>query len=605
MVQPPLAKSVNELEMAIHFKEFPKLRKLTYNGLSHTEPIPQNNPEKGGRFRMLRPIFRKAHKTLQELTLSQDHCISQIGKTPLINGRTFDAFLCDLDELYINPSRSNTDVQGMANLNLSKLELGGFKVAKLFNSPSLPKITPRVRIELSALRRLVLNDCDGLGQLLQDMQARKEEVKLSEIGFRVIEDEDAYEDFAQLAATMKSFLVSFKSGLQVLSVLWDGANAPEAAVVSAVLSHHSQSLEVYSFAAREGDDDENMDTTLRFISKPRASSPWTPVFTEKEKPPLREFGLNMSGNTLVAGEYPYLRLLSQFELRTVHIRNFPELEVGFWRDEEGNVSQKAHDMATKMAEHVALPFYALPNEIEDLLKTPEGESPDDWTLKLSSVANNHSTQRAESLGCTKLKPTYSSSTASPRDLAKKIVEQRADVDFSFATIMRKVKSRRASPAELTSYNDYVQRVQTTLGVAQPNCADAPKLRLLIVGDWRYRDQMNLTGPRSWDPTAWSTDKGPHLDINNDLHDPDLDSEDGLHRPIDAHGGEHYKLRYGFRKEWDVCLLPIFFRVEWKAERGKEDKKWRWKAGVKVLDQSTVEGYGALGDVRSLDFAWQS
>jgi len=593
MIQPPSARSVSELESALKDKKFPKLRKLTYDGLSHTEPIPQNNPERGGRFRMLRPIFRKAYKTLGELSLSQDHCISQIGKTPLINGRTFDAFLCDLDELYINPTRSNTDSWASVSLNLTKLELGGFKVAKLFNTPSLPTTSPRVRIELSLLRRLVLNECSGLEQLLRDMQARKEEIQLTELGFRIVEDEEAFEDYEQLADTLKAFLLSFKSGLEVLSVLWKGDHAPSTSAIFSALNHHSETLKVYVHAVREEDQDPDYDNTLRFISMPPVGSAWIQLHPVAKVPILSEIAIQLPAD-LNFRDYACLRLLSQFELRTMHIRNFPRLASGFWRDQGGAVSQVALNMAAKFAEFSALPYYAV--EDEDVIGYHE-------VHHLRELAEIHTAKRDKSLGCVKLKALYSSS-APIREFSKQILLQRAAVDSHFASVMQKVKKRKASAEELKYYGEYVLKVQTALGMIPPT--DKPKLRLLIVGDWRYRDQMNLTGPRDWDPNSWCTQKGQDLDSDDGLSDVPDDMEDpmAVDQAFHTYDDQQYRLRYGFKREFDVSLLPIFFKIEWKAERD-ENKKWRWKAEAMPLDQTTLEGYGALPDVRSLDFAFQN
>lgn len=591
MIQPPSARSVSELDSVLKDKKFPKLRKLKYDGLSHTEPIPQNNPEKGGRFRMLRTIFRKSYTTLEELSLSQDHCISQIGKTPLINGRTYDAFLCDLDEIYINPRRSDTNSWASADLNLAKLELGGFRVSKLFNSPSLPTTPPRVRVELSSLRRLVLNECDGLGQLLRDMQARKDEIQLTELGLRVVEDEEAFEDFEQLADTLKTFLLSFKSGLEVLSVLWRGDNALTASETFHALAHHAETLQVYVLAERKADQSPDFDS-LRFVSKPSVDCVWTTVPRVGRISPLREMAVQLPGE-LNYENYICLRLLSQFELRTTHIRNFPPLASGFWRDPGGVVSQVALNMAAKFAESIALPYYDVECK-EDLGCIVE-------SFRLQELAAVHRAKRDGSLGCAKLQTLYSSS-APIRDLSKQVLVQRAAVDPHFGSIMQKVKKQKAGAEELQYYEEYVRKVQTALGVIQPT--NKPKLRLLIVGDWRYRDQMNLTGPRSWDPDAWCSEKGHDLDNEDDSDDPDeLVSLGVAQQSVESHNDQQYRLRYGFKNEFDLGLLPIFFRIEWKAQRG-EDKKWRWKAQAIPLDQTTLEGYGALSDVRSLDFAFE-
>lgn len=594
MIQPPPANSVRELEATIKKKEFPKLLSLTYNGLSHTEPIPQNRPEKGGRFRMLRPIFRKAYRTLEELTLSQDHCVSQIGKTPLINGRTFDAFLCELDELYINPKRSDTTTLGSVKLDLSKLELGGFKVANLFDIPSLPTMSPRVRIELSSLRRLVLNECDGLGRLLQDIQGR-DELNLTEFGLRIVEDQNAFEDFNQLADTVKGFLTSFR-GLRILSILWDGANAPEAEAISAAMTHHFRTVEVYVFAAREdaNDEDEHLGTTLRFVSIPQASSPWTPVF-KTNRPSLRELGLNVSQTN-----FECLRLLSRFELRTVHIRNFPLLADGFWRDEEGTITHDAREKAATWAEYIALPFYALSKGLREDAVDNGADMAVAEKFKLQDLADIHVSNRDERLGCVKLKTIYSSS-APTRDLSKRILDQRADIDFHFAALQDKIRKKQATDDEQAYYDEYLHRVQSVLGIAPPSELDKPKLRLLIIGDWRYRDQLNLAGPRNWDPRAWSIEHGD--DLNAGMNEDEMDDDEDIMPGVDSHAGVQYRLRPGFKKEWDVSLLPIFFKVDWVAEEDPKDGKWRWKAVVEGLDRSTLEGYGALGDVKGLDFAF--
>lgn len=609
MITPPTASEVRDFVLATASTAFPKLHTIVYNGLSHTEPIPANNPERGGRFRMLRPLFRKAHENLRTLTLSQDHCISQIGKTPLINGRVYDSFTCDLDEIYTHPQDLCDSSVPSVFLKLASLELGGFRVASLFDTPVLPTVPPRVRIRLAALRRLVLNDCDGLSPLLQELTLRHEEVHLTQIGIRVQEDLDN-QDYTEVSKSLAGFLISFK-GLEILSVLWDGPNAPESSVISAALPFHAKTLQVYCFVARNEDDDDSMDATLRFVSKHKGSDPWTKVLPQHQRPNLKEFSLNVP-ECLAPKDYPCLRLLSQFEtLRTVHIRNFPPLHnivseslkhSAFWRDRDGYVSQAAKETAIKFAETIALPFYGLPKGFEEDTTVNEMVQ----SFDLQSLAKLHAAKRdRELLGGVKLRSVIQTSTPK-HDVTRRVLEQRADIDNAFRNIMQKVENDEATAEESSSYFEYVARVRKALGYTEPSQLDKPKLRLLIVGEWRYRDQLNLTGPRTWDPSAWCLSSGdshqPPSSITRDYSDDDSQELLDLN---EVSGNVHYKLRSGFKMEFDVSLLPLFFAVDWQPKWRKQEKRWRWKANVRVLDQSTLEGYATLGDVRSLDFATQN
>lgn len=620
MITPPTSDSADEFGLAVTSRAFPKLRSLTYNGLSHTEPIAINQPAAGGRFRMLRPLFRKTHATLEELVLSQDHCISQVGKTPWnLNGRVFDDLLCDLDEIYAYPAHIVDAAKPYVELKLSKLELGGFKVGSLFESPT-PVAPPRVRISLPTLRRLVLNDCHQSATLLRELTIRHKEVCLTEFGFRYQEQEgdpgmpmmskDRY--FEETSNALGAFLVTFK-GLQTLSLLWHGPHAPHEIKISEALSHHSQTLSAYSYAIRENEDNQTINDTLRFVAKPTNHSPWTKVFS-KDGPKLKEFGLSLPGLLDNKG-YPCLRLLSQFEnLRTVQIRNFPRIQhlipgkhESFWRDREG-VTNEGKEMAAKFAEMIALPFYGLPFIYEE---DPEvADLVSNWDLQ--KLADQHATDRDQKLlGGIKLKSIFHTSVPN-RDITLRILKQRADVDFHFANILQKVEDECATLEETAYYQSYADLVRSTLGYTRPLEDGKPKLRLLVVGDWRYRDQMNLTGPRTYDPDAWCTSRSVPDDPTND-ESQDVDDDDDSEAEVrereygsEVSGGVHYRLRNGFKQEYDVSLLPIFFKIDWEPVRDRKgDRKWRWTAIVSVLDQTTLEGYAALSDVKTLDFAWQN
>jgi len=125
--------------------------------------------------------------------------------------------------------------------------------------------------------------------------------------------------------------------------------------------------------------------------------------------------------------------------------------------------------------------------------------------------------------------------------------------------------------------------------------EKPNLRLLIVGDWRYRDQMNITGPRAWDPNAWCTSQ------EDDDYD-EYDVSESEHSDYGLYNDQKYNFNHSFKREWDINLRPIFFEIDWKARKGV-DGKYRWKAKAKALPQVTLEGERALNNVRCLEHAW--
>ncbi|KAK5072736.1 hypothetical protein LTR64_004792 [Lithohypha guttulata] len=637
MISPPMAPTVSEFAAAITKKSFPKFRALTYNGLSHTEPIELNNPEAGGRFRMIRPLFRKVYNTLKELTLSQDHCISQVGKTPLINGREYpNDFLCTLNELYTHPKHDPCDSSRPAVcLNLEKLELGGFNIASLFDVPTNITASPRVRVSLSHLRRLILNDCHNSEALLREMTSRYKEINLTEFGFRYTEaegDMDGETIPKELSAALAVFLQSFQ-GLEILSLLWHSEVPIDriATAISRAAMHHVATLEVYTLALRQSRENNEDGPYLRFSTELYAPVSWVSTLSASEKPKLREFSMVLPKELSIGG-YLCLRSLSQFdELRTVHIRNFPPIQQfpetfpprtrdGFWRDSRGAVTMEAISAGAIFAEHIALPYYGL---LHDNAHHGAEASSKDFAASLQSIsdhwglqklADQHALRRDQMLlSGARVRPLFRTSVPIG-DITPRILEQKAETDYHFADIMRRVKAQSASIEENMYYQEYVVRIRTVLGYDKPSDDDKPKLRLLVVGEWRYRDQMNLTGPRTWDPEAWSLSESTRSRVTEASVDEDDDDEDDLGDLDDSEDEMDnlrrerrvpLRLRSGFKKEFDVCLLPIFFKVDWHAEKDKKDKKWRWKAKLTVLEQSTLEGYTTLGDVKGLDFAWQN
>lgn len=182
MIAPPGLDDIQYFEDEV--AGVPKLESLIYRGLSHTEPCQMNGPPVEGRrvfvinervradnhrFRMIRPIFQLTHSTLKKLVLTQEHCISQVGKTPLINGRTQHSFLCNPDELLVNPKTNAHGVKPVT-LNLSELELGGFDITKMMNLDA--EFKPKVQIEVNLLRRLVLKECNGMAPFLRALTLR-------------------------------------------------------------------------------------------------------------------------------------------------------------------------------------------------------------------------------------------------------------------------------------------------------------------------------------------------------------------------------------------------------------------------------------------------
>lgn len=618
MIGPPRAQDVATFTNSIAQKTLPKLRSLKYYGLSHTEPIDMNNPEAGGRFRMLRPTFRKTHTTLEELCLSQDHCISQVGKTPLINGRIFpDDYLCTLDELYTHRHDPCDSAKPFVELKLKKLELGGFFVGSLLDSPENITASPRVRISLPHLQRLVLNECHQSASLLKELALRHKEVKLTDFAFRftdIQDDEDT--DREDLASALTDFLKCFK-GLRTLSVLWYGDEEFVGHERKNILIHHADTLTAYTWAERvtagEDYDYDDYGHIYRFTARPFVPTEKLGLFPDDKRPKLREIGLNLDQ---VSADPHFLRLkqLSQFEnLRTVHIHNFPPIQQyqpgdpdDYWYDTTGKVTSAASDCASELAEHITLPYYSLPSEkmLHNTQSVLDGHD-------LEQIAEWHALRRNQHLhlGSQKLKSSFRTSVPN-RDITPRILEQRADIDFQFADILRRVNAQSASIEESIYIDEYIQRVRSTLGYDKPPEDTKPKLNLLIVGDWRYRDQLNMAGPRTWDPSAWQLSQPARstppsaprrapiiLDDSEDDGSEVFDEED-------ERSGQP-KLRSGFKREFDVCLLPIFFKIDWEAEKTGPDRKWRWKAKPTVLEQNSLEGYTALGDVKGLDFAWQN
>lgn len=614
MVTPPSANSVGQFSRAIEPKAFPKLKKLIYRGLSHTEPIPQNMPARGGRFRMLRPLFRKTYEVLEELTLSQDHCISQVGKTPLINGRNFDSFLCSLDEIYHHTHDPCQVSVPNVTLKVRKLELGGFKVGALFDCPSIPVVAPRVRISLPHLHHLVLNECDGLGILLKELVVRKDDVHLKEVGFRIKEqmEDDHTQDWEEVADSLKAFLLSLK-GLEVLSILWHGDNAPKATKFSSIISRHYKTLQVYSFATRCATDHDR-GVIFRHTTTPHAeASPWFEIILDqKKRAGLREIGIDLP-DMLCTNGYPALRLLSQHRntLRTVHIRNFPLFadpvswaEVArYWRDYDGTVSRLARQQAAEFAELIALPYFRLPEDVEENLSKEVLQD-----FKLRELGKVHADIRDNRIAPGFSMPQDTTGTSSSDvDLTPYVMTYKHDTDFVFSRIKQMMEAGTTSQTERKYYDGFVARTRRILGYTKPSRHEKPKLRLLIIGDWRYRDQLNLTGPRTWNPEAWSVprDAASRTPAGAIVDDEDREVEDDdASDDSDLYHDQWHRLRDNFYKEFDVSLLPIFFKIDWRAEQGK-DNIWRWKAKARPLPQTSLEGYGALGDVRSLDFAWQN
>lgn len=642
MIQPPSAEDVRKFRTAIKHKKFLKLQVFKYHGLSHTEPLPVNRPERGGRCRMVRPLFQKCHQTLQELVLSQDHCISQVGKTPMTLGRTFYDTICKLDDFYIDPSTSSTsttDDYPPITLHLTRLELGGFHVSTLFDIPPSPLESPPVRISLPHMRRLVLNNCFGLENLLRKLYARKNEIaQLKEFGVRIGTDDPYPNGLSEVFQALRDFLLSFQ-GLEILSVLVDG-DASGLRIGKDVLAHHAKTLRVYSVAARDHEA-HDADNTLRFISRSICGMGEKDEISPgclSDPPCLREYGTFL--NKVVDGEYVRLRYLSQFpDLRTVVIRNFPPLvsdlkavgkkERRFWRDARGKVTFDAIKVAEAFAEQIALPFYAVPmtrtstedgnalhsssGNAERISNTePESDDSDGDEDRFDHVEENerirseleqiaaihHAPLRDKILGFT---PSPHSFSPTPKtDSTRDILKQRARLDAEFRDVMEKVDRGEASLSEQEIYKNYQSLVQVALGVKPAPPELEPKLRMLVVGDWSYRDQMNISGPRRWDPEAWSADSGTDIPTDNEDDVSDMEFQGA-----ETWNWKSYRLRFGFKKEFDISLLPIFFAVRWTNMLDMDKGKWKWKAKVTALRRDTLEGEESLGDVKSLDFAWMN
>lgn len=624
MLQPPSAHAVNRFQRQISEKKLPNLRSFKYYGLSHTEPLPVNRPERGGRFRMLRPLFQKIHTTLQELVLTQDHCISQVGKTPMTLGRTiFDAH-CRLDDLYVDPSRTTID-EPPVSLTLTNLELGGFNVDNLFDGSGSDIAVPRVRIHLSALRRLVLNSCFGLDTLLSKLLARKDEIKLTEFAVRIGDEDGLSSDLSPTFQSLRDFLLCFK-GLEVLSVLVE-ASAGGLRIGKDVLTHHASTLRAYSVASRDNEDGDDDETTLRFVSIPDDG-----LTSKDEISPgclgvpvgLREYGTFL--NKIVGGEYARLRHLSQFpDLKSVVVRNFPALPptlrgMGkdntiqqFWRSPRDSYDYSAIlKVVETFAEQIALPFYALPESYyaptstvvnpclteEDFARLDAATEDQRIVAELEEIVAAHTTARNKILGFNLKSPP--SSPTPKMDLTRDVLKQKAEADPGFKEVKQKVEDGTASLYESHAFENYQALVQVALGVKSPPPESKPKLSLLVIGDWTYRDQMNLCGPRRWDPTAWSHGS-PEEATDNILSDNDSDDEENS--GTDRWNHKTYQLRAGFRKEFDISLLPVFFSVDWVVLFDKKKGRFRWSPKATRLERDTLEGLEALGNTKLLEYAW--
>lgn len=594
---------------------------------------------------MIRPLFRKFHSTLQELVLSQDHCISQVGKTPMTLGRTVYDTHCRLDDLYSDLSKTTTTDEPPITLNLTKLELGGFSIANLFDIPNSDAVLPRVRIHLPALRRLVLNNCFELEALLAKLLARKDEIKLTEFAVRMNEEDVLSGDLATTYQALRDFLLCFK-GLEVLSVLVEADMAKDLRIGQDVLHHHASTLRAYSVATRNDSDGDDDDNTMRFVSIPtdgvRCKDEISPGCL-KVPIALREYGTFL--NKIIGGEYARLRHLSQFpDLRTVVIRNFPALPSHlkeldrdsmiqnftqrFWRHSRISVDAMAvNKVVETFAEQIALPFYALPESYypapephEDIISTTftatgqyrfnVTEEDKRIVSELEQIAAAHTASRDKVLGFNLKSPPASPTPKS--NPTRNVLKQKANADPGFMDVLLKMEDGTASLYESHAYESYQELVQVTLGIKAPPVESKPRLSLIVVGDWTYRDQMNLSGPRRWDPTAWSTSnpKPVEDDDDDDENDDDDDRDLRSDSEPEIHSGERwnhkrYHLRHGFKKEFDISLLPVFFKIEWSVLYDKKKARYRWCPKATRLEQDTLEGQGALGDVRLLEFAWMT
>lgn len=598
MIQPMSHQEVRRLDTDLASGRAPsQIRSLTYRGLSHTEPLLVNNPERGGRFRMLRPIFKHIRHQIEELRLSQDHCISQVGKTPMfLNGRGHQDYLCELTELVYDPTVSETDLPAFVILNLLTLELGGFQVDRVL-TPTNP-----IQLNLSKLRHLTLNDCNGLEDLFSGLITQSGELNLKSLALRYYESTDYADTADEVVSRLQTFLESFE-GLEILSILWQGDLFPPQSF-DGVLKKHSGTLQVLVTDLRYFDEARIVSHTGGFITMPRME---TNILGLHTMPNVKEFAFNLMHNVKNASEVHRLRMLSAYDsLRTVHIRNFPPTqkllgnpgEHSFWRSPTARLGIGMVEVAETFAELIARPFYEVPStwDVSDGLRED-----------LKSLSESHMEKRGKQLfGCDK-PPKLKYNSATPvKDLTKNVVEERVKVNRDFAALDAKIDSSTASEDEAKEYLAIVGKIRTILGVNQPDITEKPKLRLLIIGDWTYRDQMNITGPRNYDPRAWCDRK---VSINSDEDDSDTVSngeeseEDEDYEDPDRDLLEReFEFPYHFKHQWDACVRPIFFEIDWTASKDVNGR-YRWKACAKALPHKTLEGRRALSDVRSLEYAW--
>lgn len=318
--------------------------------------------------------------------------------------------------------------------------------------------------------------------------------------------------------------------------------------------------------------------------------------------------------------HPQLRLLSQIpSLKTVHVRNFPSiprLDGEFWRRPDGLVNVSAYRCVAELAEQIALPFHSM-EHITGIVEK-KGEGMDDGVVTRPPVAQNlydnltrvmekHNTNRDQKLRLNgaKLRSFYQSSTPR-RDITPQIIQQRADSDYHFSNIVRKIRDGTADGYDKRQYQHYESTVKETLGYRRSS--EKPELSLIVIGDWRYRDQLNLTGPRTWDPNSWCEQKKKIFDKDDEDEDMDMDDDEDFDEDGDLiynynYGDTKYRLREDFEKQYDVSLMPIFYRIDWKCDAG-EDTKYRWRATATPIPDEDAMLWGDMPNTKLLHFAFQ-
>lgn len=593
-----------------------QLRTFIHRGLSYTEPLPRSGQSAGDRFRMIRPLVKDSFSTLRTLVLTQEHCISQIGRTPLVNGYTFESTLCDLDEIYICPTRSLT--QETIVLRPSNLELGGFDVGRLASTVPIA-LGPKVRIEIPTLRRLVLSDCHGVDKLLAHLISRGplKQIHLKEFGIRFENDALRASRRRQAAAMVVPFLMSF-TGLETLSIM---CKKPVGVDLSRqVLRHHEGTLRVLVNDAREATASEfqtGLQSTHPFVQQPCDSSDiWALLSDETNTLPVafevQEIGLPLKQEL----EHAALQSLSCYpSLRTVHIRNFVTKDSSlwsdnknrflFWRNPDGSVPAEARQAARAMVESITSQV--------DHTQHSGSMTPCAASVAAQDTARMNMLRKYNKLFGTKhgSQPPDSDSfsttwldlrTELPKDVVHQIAKHKSECDAEFAMLMSGIQNGVATNAMWQSYQLFAAHVHRCLGIIPS--VDRPQLQLLIIGDWRYRDRFNLAGPRTWDPDAWYILKKPRDSDDDEFLF--LDGEDSVESD-DGSGikwNEHmYKLPTTFDRHFSTLTVPIFFKVNWR-QKENEAARWEWEADPEPIEYSAVKDDGDFA-IRSLDFAWQS